>query len=560
MWSIRVLSGPQTGQIFDLKMGKNLLGRGTNCDFKITSGGISKEHCEIHVYKDKVIVVDLKSSNGTFVNGVKIQNSIIKLGDKVSVFDVITDVIPSPDIRPKAAAPAPRPLQLRPRPAAPPQRSQFSGPSAPPQMYQQQANYPMQGGAAMQAQMYQQPMQEISQQNNFAATAEIPKTLSEKVDEYMENAVMPIFYKLAVVFPFKQVVLGMMLLFVVFVTIASIFPLTTILKESNFSEASKRAKSVARAMARINEQALLAGQFNSLNVSEALKEDGIKEALIIQQSDGAIVAPTEKVGRDISKSFVIQARKEPRAMAAQLEGNVIGASHPIAAYDPLSGETAVKYVAIVFYDVASLNINDGRVISLFMQTLVISALFGIGLYFLFARLIEYPIRTLNKQIDVALREKSDRTEVSFDYPELQKAVANVNLLLNRVWNGLSDSENLKPTQNRDVEFSQMVNMLTQPAAVISVNNHFVACNHQFATLVQTSPEALIAQNLSTITDPAMVQNLESLIARGKESVYETHKDKIPFSQFECEVFLQAFLDSSGTPEYFFVSLAKVNQE
>ncbi len=58
----------------------------------------------------------------------------------------------------------------------------------------------------------------------------------------------------------------------------------------------------------------------------------------------------------------------------------------------------------------------------------------------------------------------------------------------------------------------------------------------------------------------MVQNIESLIARAKESVYETHRDKIPFSQFECEINLQAFLDSAGAPEYFFVSLAKVNQE
>lgn len=556
MWSVRVLSGPQTGQIFDLKMGKNLLGRGMNCDFKITSGGISKEHCEIHVYKDKVIVVDLKSSNGTFVNGVKIQNSLIKLGDKVSVFDVIMDVIPSPDIRPKAAAPAPRPLQPRPRPPAQPRQM-------PPQMYQQPPAFPMQGGAAMQAQIYQQqmPMQGVPpQQNNFAAPAEVPKTLGERVDDYMENVVMPVFYKMSVVFPFKQVLLGMMILFVVFVTMASIFPLTTILKESNFNEASKRAKSVARAMARINEQALLSGQINNLNVSEALKEDGIKEAIIIQQSDGAIVAPTEKVGRDMSKGFVIQARKEPRAMAANVDDNTIGASHPIAAYDPLSGETAVKYVAIVFYDISSLNVDDGRVISLFMQTLVISALFGIALYFLFARLIEYPIRTLNKQIDTALREKSDRTEVAFDYPELQKAVANVNLILNRMWNGLNDSENMKPTQNRDVEFSQMVNMLTQPAAVIGVNNSVVCCNHQFATIVQTVPEALVAQNYNTITDPAMVQNIESLINRAKESVYETHKDKIPFAQFECEIFLQAFLDSSGAPEYFFISLSKVNQE
>lgn len=553
MWSVRVLSGPQTGHIFDLKMGKNLLGRGMNCDFKITSGGISKEHAEIHVYKDKVIVVDLKSSNGTFVNGVKIQNSIIKLGDKVSVFDVIMDVIPSQDIRPKPAA-APRPIAIRPRP----QQQQRQMPA---QMYNQQPTYPMQGGAAMQAQMYQQPMPGMqAQQNNFAAPVALPKTFGERIDEYMENVVMPVFYKMSVVFPFKQVLMGMMILFVVFVTMTSIFPLTTILKESNFNEAAKRAKSVARAIARINEQALLSGQINNLNVSEALKEDGIKEALIIMQSDGSIVAPTEKVGRDIAKSFVIQARKEPRATAVQVDANTIGASHPIATYDPISGETTVKYVAIVFYDVSSLNVDDGRVISLFMQTLVISALFGIMLYFLFARLIEYPIRQLNKQIDTALREKSDRTEVAFDYPELQKTVANVNLILNRMWNGLSDSETVKPSQNRDVEFSQMVNMITQPAAVISANGLIVSCNHQFATLVQTVPEALVQQNYNLITDQAMVQNLESLMSRARELSYETHQDKIPFAQFECEIFLQAFLDSSGAPEYFFVSLTKVNQE
>ena len=102
MWSIRILSGPQTGQIVDLKLGKNVFGRSQACDVKIQSLGISKEHCEVHVYKDKMMIVDLKSSNGTFVNGVKIQNSIIHLGDKLSLFDVIMDVIPAPDIRPKS--------------------------------------------------------------------------------------------------------------------------------------------------------------------------------------------------------------------------------------------------------------------------------------------------------------------------------------------------------------------------------------------------------------------------------------------------------------------------
>jgi hypothetical protein len=347
---------------------------------------------------------------------------------------------------------------------------------------------------------------------------------------------------------------------VIFVTIASMFPLTTVLRESNFNEASKRAKSVARAIARINEQALLSGQFNNLSVNEALKEDGIKEAYIIQQSDGAVVAPIEKAGRDITKSFMLQARKEPRAMAAPVDDNTIGASHPIASYDPISGETNVKYVAIVFYDVSSLNVKDSRVISLFMQTLLISALFGIALYLLFARLIEYPLRQLNKQIDTALREKTDRTEVAFDYPELQKTVANVNLILNRMWNGLTDSESAKPTQNRDLEFSHMVDMLSQPAVLMGATGTIVACNSQFGSLVQSSKETLLQQSYTSIVDQAMVQNIDGLMTKCRESVYETHKDKIPFSQFECEIFMQAFLDSSGAPEYFFVSLAKVNPE
>src|SRR5438477_626859 len=80
--------------------GKGLIGRAPHCDVKITSHGVSKEHAEIHVYKDKIMVADLKSSNGTYVNGVRVQNGLIRLGDKMSVHDVIFDIIPAPDIRP----------------------------------------------------------------------------------------------------------------------------------------------------------------------------------------------------------------------------------------------------------------------------------------------------------------------------------------------------------------------------------------------------------------------------------------------------------------------------
>jgi pSer/pThr/pTyr-binding forkhead associated (FHA) protein len=563
MWSIRILSGPQTGQIVDLKLGKNVFGRSQACDVKIQSLGISKEHCEVHVYKDKMMIVDLKSSNGTFVNGVKIQNSIIHLGDKLSLFDVIMDVIPAPDIRPKSVPvvktppPPQQPMMLQ-VPSIPNLQNQMVTPTFPQSGIQNVTeaysyNSPMQ---------YQQSSyQTMSQQAAPPSpTPAVPsQTLSEKMEMYIENTVMPAIYKLAILMPFKQILMGFILIFIIGVTLLSLIPLNIVTKESNFNEAGRRAKSVARSLARVNEAALLSGQLGNLNVSDALKEDGIKEALIVQQSDGAIVAPPEKAGREATKPFIAQARKESRSAVGMIDSNTIGATHPIGVYDANTGESMVKYHAIVYYDISSLGVDQGRVISLFMQTLVIATVLGLLLFLIFSRLIQHPLTALNKQIDQALREKTDRTEVAFDYPEFQKVVANVNLILNRMWNGLSDQDGTKPQQNRDLEFINLVQILTQPAIVISNAGTIVAVNEQFEQISQMSNEALIQAHFSTITDAALMQNIEALIAKAKDSPYEKHSDRIPFSQFECTISIQSCLGSGGEPEYYFMTLARIEQ-
>ena len=537
MWSVRILSGPQSGQIFDLKLGKNIFGRGSNCDVKILSVGISKEHCEIHVYKDKAMIVDLKSSNGTFVNGVKIQHSIVKLGDKLSLFDVIMDVIPTPDLRPKVYVPqASRraPTQQSVAIAFQPQASQFPQPQ-------------MQPSLNPSASAEQAPGEPI-----------VP--LKDKIENYIENVVMASIYKLSSVLPFKQVLLGFILILVLMVTLLSLSPLTTITKESNFQEASKRAKSVARALARLNETALAADQFASLNVAEALKEDGITEALIVSQADGSIVAPSEIAGRESAKPLISQIRKEQRSIVARIDSKTIGASQPIGTYDLATGETKIKYHAVVYYDVSSLNVDDGRVISLFMQTLVIASVLGSILYFIFSRLIQYPISSLNKQIDSALRERTDRAEVFIDYPVFQHLVGNVNLMLNRLAHSTESMDSAKPKQNRDIEFANIVEMLNQPGIVVSQQNIIIAVNQQFEQLSQMSKDMLLNQNYSAITDAALMQNIEALIFRSGASPFERHFDRIPFSQFECEISIQACLGSDGLLEYYFIVLNRIEEK
>ena len=241
----------------------------------------------------------------------------------------------------------------------------------------------------------------------------------------------------------------------------------------------------------------------------------------------------------------------------RIDSKTIGASQPIGTYDINSGETKIKYHALVYYDISSLNVDDGRVISLFMQTLVIASLVGMILYFIFSRLIQYPLFELNKQIDVALREKTDRIEVFFDYPVFQNTVANVNLMLNRLMNVDDQQDGMKPKQNRDLEFVNMVDMLNQPSLVISHNNIIVALNSSFEQMSQMSKDSLLQQRFNMITDAALMQNIEALISRAQASPYEKHFDKIPFSQFECEISIQACLDSNAQPEYYFIVMNKI---
>ena len=69
-----------------LKDGVNLVGREDNCDVVIDSQHISRNHISVVVKRDGVMIQDLNSRNGTFVNGLRVKNSVeIKNGDVVSL-------------------------------------------------------------------------------------------------------------------------------------------------------------------------------------------------------------------------------------------------------------------------------------------------------------------------------------------------------------------------------------------------------------------------------------------------------------------------------------------
>ncbi len=61
-----------------------LVGRGTACDIPIADTTVSRRHAELTVAGSAVDVRDLGSSNGTFVNGARVESGRVALGDVVT--------------------------------------------------------------------------------------------------------------------------------------------------------------------------------------------------------------------------------------------------------------------------------------------------------------------------------------------------------------------------------------------------------------------------------------------------------------------------------------------
>jgi two-component system cell cycle response regulator len=80
-----VLAGVSAGEMFKLQAPRTVVGRGTRVAVRLNDEGVSREHCAFVREGETISVVDLGSTNGTFVNGIKIDRKELTDGDKIMV-------------------------------------------------------------------------------------------------------------------------------------------------------------------------------------------------------------------------------------------------------------------------------------------------------------------------------------------------------------------------------------------------------------------------------------------------------------------------------------------
>jgi pSer/pThr/pTyr-binding forkhead associated (FHA) protein len=82
--------GDSPEQTREILVGKDqfLIGRGPDCDLRLHGDTVSRHHCIIRQEADEAALVDLGSSNGTFVNGTRVRSqAALTSGDVLKVGD-----------------------------------------------------------------------------------------------------------------------------------------------------------------------------------------------------------------------------------------------------------------------------------------------------------------------------------------------------------------------------------------------------------------------------------------------------------------------------------------
>ncbi len=548
MWTIRFLNGQLAGQKIPLQEGKYILGRSEDCQITLLDAGISKRHAELEVDEHGVFIHDLNSSNGTFLNGIKIQEGEIHKKDKVSLSQTTFDIVWTSEQQLMASQPA-----SHQQPAVAPQYNIAGAGQNPPANhygYPPQNHPPQQpystGTPPEGAEPVKEPAQKLTLKNWFL--------------NYLDKVVLPGVYKVPVIMEFKWVIASFLIFFVVTMTALSAFPLIEILNSSVAQESMNHAESIATTLARMNHEPIKNQIHSATSVDYALRRPGVKKAFIIDSNTGKIIAPSEQAHTYTKYPFVNKGRKKDNTTSVQkIDSNTVGAMVPIQFFNNNTNSHSAVAYAVVIYDTGTLTFGNKRTISLLVQNCFIALVLGLLVFFFLYKMIEFPIASLNKQLSNALQDDSVSVQTDYDFAPLQNLTSNINSALSRI-SSAQESQQKVGEYDRLTEMNDMIEMIGYPTLGIEMESMKIqGASASFEEEIGISSERILNYSVQDIDDQSLKLNLTTLLERVQKHPQEIASDSLEFSGIEFQLSAKGIYGKEGLA-YTLISFIPMNQE
>src|SRR6187549_240524 len=92
--TLRVIAGPQTGRVFTFEQHETfMIGRSEDSHFCLPQDRyFSRHHCILEIAPPQCFLRDLGSTNGTFVNGIRVETAHLKHGDRIQGGETVLEV------------------------------------------------------------------------------------------------------------------------------------------------------------------------------------------------------------------------------------------------------------------------------------------------------------------------------------------------------------------------------------------------------------------------------------------------------------------------------------
>src|SRR5437762_5651280 len=92
--SLNVVAGPQTGRSFTFDQHDTfMIGRSEDSQFCLPHDRFfSRHHCLIEIAPPQAFLRDLGSTNGTYVNGMRVETAHLKSGDRIQGGETVLEV------------------------------------------------------------------------------------------------------------------------------------------------------------------------------------------------------------------------------------------------------------------------------------------------------------------------------------------------------------------------------------------------------------------------------------------------------------------------------------
>ena len=552
MWTLRFLNGPRVGESIELGP-KQIIGRDSSCEICVLDSGLSKRHAEIVVEVGQVTVTDLGSSNGTYINGNRIQSHELQPGDKISFYQVLAEFgLAQKSIRavslrneiPDSSESIPKGLATG---------SHLPDSSLNPYVGSGLPSDQVQGeGRSPQSYPYQTQNQNQPHTTSLRSKIDSPDKIVETAAEFINQKIMPNVFSMTEQISFKTVFFGIMTIFLLTVTVLSVIPLYIVTNESVQNEAFLRALSVARSVAQSNESRLRSGDLQKFSTDLMFQEKGIEDIYVIGR-DGIVLAPLELSGGSPKHvSFAREVRGQAREFVRSHLGSILAAV-PVIAFDAEQQVNVARAHVVVSYSPTTLAFDDSRLFSLFIQVLVLGLIIGGLLFYILYKLVEYSFRQLYTKLDDAIRSGADQIALSFNFPIVQDLLTIINSLLIRAQS--SDGLQVPQYVTRINEYISICNMIPYPSLIVRQDRLIQYINPAFSQMINMSEVQLHNRSINEIPDSALQQNLNYLIDQANMNSSQVVSDTLDMGGLLFSIKCQAARIESDQIDNFIISIS-----